>query len=255
MNRRDALKLSAALPLTASAISADAGKKDQDREWYELREYHIIFGGNQQLLHDYLSKALIPTLNKYGVKKVGVFKEYSGDLPTKFFVLIPYSSFKDYEKVVLELEEDEQFKALSKNYQTAEKPIYSRFDTTLYIAFEGISKMILPTAKQRFLELRSYQGYSEDAVRRKVEMFDKEELTLFKEVKLNPIFFGKAIAGKNMPYLTYLLAFEDLEERNRNWDVFIKDSRWATMSKKPEYANSVSDILRNYLVPMDYSQM
>ncbi|NJL75738.1 MAG: NIPSNAP family containing protein [Saprospiraceae bacterium] len=256
MKRRDALKLSAALPLAATA-STSVAKKDQDREWYELREYTIRFGSNQQLLNDYLEKALIPTLNQYNVKRVGVFREFSGDQPTKVYVLIPYTSLKDYQKVVLELEQDEKYRQLSQSYHAIapEKAVYSRFDTTLYLAFEELSKMILPTEKQRFFELRTYEGYSEDAVRRKIQMFDKEEITLFKDVKLNPVFFGKAIAGKNMPYLTYLLAFEDLEERNRNWDVFIKDPRWATMSSKPEYANSVSNIIRTYLVPATFSQL
>lgn len=61
-------KLLLLLLLCSFAVSA--------QEYYEIRTYQMKFRGNVNLLESYLSKALIPALNSYGVAKVGVFKDY-----------------------------------------------------------------------------------------------------------------------------------------------------------------------------------
>ena len=59
-------------------------------------------------------------------------------------------------------------------------------------------------------ELRIYEGYSEDAVKKKIEMFNKEELKIFDDTGLYSVFFGEQISGPLMPSLTYMLAFESM---------------------------------------------
>jgi hypothetical protein len=58
-----------------------------------------------------------------------------------------------------------------------------------------------------------------------------------------------------MPALTYMLAFKDMEERNRNWNKFSIHPEWKRISILPEYANTVSDIKRIFLKPLSYSQL
>lgn len=259
MKRRKFIAASAALSaLPLSGIAANFGERKADQEVIELREYEIKFGGGGEAnLHNYLQNALIPTLNRFGVKNVGVFKEMSQSNPAKVYLLIPYPSFKSYGKIMLELAADEEYQMLSKEYDNmpAEKPIYNRYDTRLMLAFDSIPKIEVPSKRDRIFELRTYEGYNEDAVRRKVGMFNDEELPLFYDVKLNPVFFGKIIAGKSMPALTYMLTFKDLEERDANWKDFVSSPRWKEMSARPKYANSVSNIHREFLMPTDYSQV
>jgi len=58
-----------------------------------------------------------------------------------------------------------------------------------------------------------------------------------------------------MPALTYLLAFESMEERDANWAKFSVHPEWKRVSALKEYANSVSDIKRTFLKPLSYSQL
>ena len=51
----------------------------------------------------------------------------------------------------------------------------------IYIAFDGLPKLIKPKEGSKLFELRTYEGYSEDAVRRKVKMFNEEEFAIFDE--------------------------------------------------------------------------
>jgi hypothetical protein len=74
-------------------------------------------------------------------------------------------------------------------------------------------------------------------------------------VKLNPVFFGHVIAGEHMPCLTYMLTFKNMEERDANWKAFSADPDWKRVSGAPEYANTVSNIIRVFLEPAAYSQI
>lgn len=248
--------------ITTSALAtgklAFAGsEKAAGKELYELRVYEMHLGGSQNTLHQYLEKALIPALNKQGVKTVGVFRELSKTEPAKIYVLIAYPSFEDYLPINNKLKADEQFKTNSATYGQvpAEKPLYNRINTSLLIAFDGMPAMKLPAKEPRIFEMRTYEGYSEDAVRRKIRMFNEEEFTIFYRTKLNPVFFGEAIAGDSLPCLTYMIHFKDMEERDKNWAAFSADADWKRVSSDPQYANTVSNIRRVFLEPLPYSQV
>ncbi len=104
-------------------------------------------------------------------------------------------------------------------------------------------------------ELRIYESYSEDALRRKVKMFNDSEFEIFEDVGLPMVFFGANISGDQMPCLTYLLAFKDMEAHKEAWSKFGPHPEWQRIIKLEEYANTVSSITRIFLKPVDYSQL
>ncbi|MEL6924100.1 MAG: NIPSNAP family protein, partial [Bacteroidota bacterium] len=67
--------------------------------------------------------------------------------------------------------------------------------------------------------------------------------------------FGKMMAGPAMPALVYMLQFKDMAERDANWKDFVNHPEWNTMKVKPAYADAVSNIVRLFLLPTDYSQI
>ena len=227
------------------------------KELFELREYEIHFGSNQNTLHEYLEKTLIPALNKYGVKTVGAFRELGKTEPAKIYVLIAYPHFEEYLSINAKVKIDEDFKKNSATWQQvpADKPVYNRVNTSLLIAFDGMPVIKTAAKEARIFEMRTYEGYSEDAVRRKIKMFNDEEFTIFDRTKLNRVFFGEAIAGNNLPCLTYMVTFKDMEERDKNWAAFGADADWKRVSADAQYANTVSNIRRVFLEPMPYSQV
>jgi hypothetical protein len=237
----------------AFAGTERAGKK----ELYEWREYEIHFGGSQNALHEYFEKALIPALNKFGVKSVGVFRETGKTDPAKIYLLIAYPSFEDYIGINEKVKSDNDFKNNSAGWDKmpADKPVYNRVNTSLLIAFDGLPAMKVPAKEPRIFEMRTYEGFSEDAVRRKIRMFNDEEFPIFYRTKLTPVFFGEAVAGPNLPCLTYMITFKNMEERDKNWAAFGADADWKRVSADPKYANTVSNIRRVFLEPLPYSQV
>ena len=120
-------------------------------------------------------------------------------------------------------------------------------------AFPKISK---PAAGKGFFELRTYESFSQDAARRKVNMFNEGEIKIFDDVELGSVFFGEKIAGDRMPCLTYLLSFDSLQERNNNWDDFRVHPDWIRMKNEEAYKNSCcTSITRVFLSSLPFSQL
>lgn len=224
---------------------------------YELRTYEMRFGAPGSSLENYLKDALMPALNRQGAKTVGVFREMGKSDPAKLYVLIPHATMDSYLAAATGLASDAAYASASQTYNqvTPDKAPFTRYVTSLMSAFDALPQPVVPAKGDRIFELRTYEGYSEDAVRRKVRMFNVDELPIFYRVKLNPVFFGQVIAGEHMPCLTYMLTFKDMAERDANWKAFGNDPDWKRISAAPEYANTVSNIIRVFLEPASYSQI
>ena len=258
MKRRNFLKSTAAIAavtVTGNSLAAN-NLPVQDNEFYEFRVYQLIGGGEKNILKSYLTEALLPLFKKMNIK-LGSFEELDNEEPPKVYTLFVYPSAQVYFNLQKELSSDKNYMAAAKSYfeLPAAQPVFERYDTTLMEAFDGIPKLKLPSKNRGLLELRTYESYNEDAARRKVDMFNDEELPLFEKVGLHPVFFGKILAGKLMPALMYMLWFTDMNEREANWKKFVDSPEWKAMSGKAIYADTVSKVRKKFLVPTYYSQI
>ncbi|MHA8106778.1 NIPSNAP family protein [Aquirufa sp. 5-AUSEE-100C1] len=228
------------------------------QEYYEIRTYQMKFRGNLNLLENYVSKALIPALNKYGVSSVGVFKDLGKPEPAVLVVAIPFASLNAYACYKEALEKDANYQEAAKAYfeqAGPEKPLYEKISTYLAKGFAGHPVMKLPIKNPgRIYEWRTYEAYNEDALRRKIAMFNEDELKIFDRVGLHNVFFGEVLAGENTPCLSYMVAFENMAERDANWAKFSADADWKRIVNDPRYVNSHSRTVRKFLEPTNYSQ-
>ena len=251
MKRRNFLAAAAAVPAALSAGEASSETQAGNRQLIELRTYEIKFrGSGQKALRDYLADVLSPALQKLGCPAPRLMQELGNSEPAKLWLLIAYPDANTYLQAQ-QLEEDSAFLEQAKDYSSmpAEAPIYNRYTAQLLHAFAGMPEVADPGDEAGLFELRTYEGYNEDAVRRKTEMFNTEEIDLFNKVGLYPVFFGKMIAGPVRPALVYMLHFKNMEERNANWKVFFDHPTWKALLKMEKYANTVSNIHKQFLVP------
>jgi hypothetical protein len=234
--------------------------QDEAQELYELRTYHFENPSQESRLDAYLSTALLPALHRQGIEKVGVFK-FRGpeERPEAMILLIPYSSPVQYLELGSRLSADQDYLESGKDYVEAshDAPPYSRMESILMKAFDGSPRLETPELdgprEERVYELRSYQGATELLYERKVEMFDKGESELFRDLGFNPVFFGRVIASNQMPHLMYMTAFSDTLSQKEHWDAFRTDPRWEEMKGIERYKNTVSSIDKYMLYPTDYS--
>ena len=168
-------------------------------EVYEIRTYELFQYSNFKNFNTYFEYHFIPALNQQGINNIGVFQEVSEDLPKKIYVFIPFANVESYQKAKIFMSNDAKIQKASAELSPVNKPIFNRYETSLYMAFDGMPKMIKPDNKNQFFELRTYESHSEDAYRRKVNMFNEGELTLFDQLDFGSVFFGDKIAGGRMP--------------------------------------------------------
>ena len=258
MKRRNFLKGAAAIAAvtTTNGVMASTNLPVQDKEFYEFRIYELTGSSAKDTLKTYLTGALLPLFSKFGIK-LGAFEEFDKEDPPKVYTLFVYPSSEVYFQLQKELTMNNDYRTAAKNYfeLPAAKPVFERYETFLMEAFDGLPKLQFPDKNRGLFELRTYESYNEDAARRKIAMFNDEELPLFDEVKLHPVFFSKILAGKYMPALIYMLWFKDMEERDANWKNFSDSAEWKAMSAKPIYADAISKVRRKFLTPTDYSQI
>lgn len=253
MKRRDFATKSVAVGalgaagLATNPLSAQEGPIEGPltNEIYELRHYEISFGDNRQSLMSYLSGILLPSMRKAGANHTFIFKEKGDAEPGKLWVMISYPSLDIYQRCQTAVTTP-AFVAASAEHAGDGKS-YSRYTSSLLSAFDGIPQLRMPAPDHNLFELRIYEGVNDDAVRRKVMMFDDEELPVFDEVGLNSIFFGKMLVGPYMPNLVYMLGFKDMEDRNSAWQRFVAHPAWVAMLKKPIYKDTVSNIRKVFL--------
>jgi hypothetical protein len=86
-------------------------------------------------------------------------------------------------------------------------------------------------------------------------MFDDGEIDVMKDVGMAPVFFGQALAGRDLPHLTYMTGASDLATHLANWKKFGTHPGWVKMKGDPQYADTVSKNIPYFLAPTAYSQI
>jgi hypothetical protein len=86
-------------------------------------------------------------------------------------------------------------------------------------------------------------------------MFNEGEIELMQDLGMNPVFFGQALAGTNLPHLTYITSASNLKAHFANWSKFGPDPRWQAMKDLPQYVGTVSKNTARFLTSKSYSQI
>ena len=88
-------------------------------------------------------------------------------------------------------------------------------------------------------------------------MFNKGEIDIFRRTGLQPVFFGSNIIGTRLPSLTYMLVFEDMAAREKNWPQFVNHPDWKALVATPGYSDAeiVTNTHSFILRPTSYSQI
>ncbi len=271
MQRRRFMTASlAASALAASKTTAARGATPQStgpgtsgREYYQLRRYQLRSGPQVKLANGYFEQAFIPAANRLDIRPVGVFNIVTGDRSPSLYVLIPSTSLETLVHLDSRLAADGEYSKAAAEFleAPATAPAYERMESSLMIAFEGWPKLQIPSATAargpRTFELRTYESPSDRDHVRKVEMFNSGEFEVFRHAGFQSVFYGDTLVGSRLPHLTYMLAFDDLANRNKLWSAFGGSPEWKKLSSDQRFAfeEIVSNITNVILSPAGYSQI
>lgn len=228
----------------------------------ELRRYQFLMGPMGTRHAEYAKTALVPAMNRSGVRPVGAFSVSVGSQLPATYMLLAHPNAESAVTLGGRLTQDAEYKQAAASFRSlpASDPPYVRRDSWLMLAFPGFPKIEPPTGPLagtgRVFELRVYESHNETAGLKKIEMFDTGgEMPIFRRVGITPIFFGRTVVGTGMPSLIYMSVFSDMAAREKAWAAFGADPDWVKLRSQPEFANIVSNIRIEMLRPTDYSQI
>jgi NIPSNAP len=232
------------------------------KEIYQLTIYQYTNAVQETVLNNYLKNALLPALHKKGYKNIGVFAALANDTAAMkyLYVYLPLKNIADQLYITQKLNKDTAYQIAGAEYLNAvyTNAPYKRMEVILLIAFPLAPQMELPkltaAKKNRIYELRSYESATEKIFANKVQMFNEGgEITLFKRLNFNAVFYAEVIAGSHMPNLMYMTTFENKADRDAHWKNFVDSPEWKKLSALPEYQNNISHIDIIFLQPVEYS--
>lgn len=268
MKRREFLTSSAAASVgLAAAGLSQAATAPESKALLELRTYHFASAAKQQAFAEFLASTAIPALNRAGVKPVGAWKLLKADNPrlnldgdsTDLYVLMPHKSAASVAGMIGRLSQDSWFTSDGAVTLMAPKdsPAYTRFESSLFLAFDGCPQVEVPTlAEDRLLQLRIYESHNDERALSKIAMFNEGgEIAIFRRCGMDPVFFGQALVGEKLPNLTYALGFANKAAMDEAWGKFGKDPGWLQLRNDPTYADTVSNITNLVLRPVKGSQI
>jgi len=241
------------------AAKARAEKNEEKSQYYEVRVYSTHSDQQRQRINDYWKNAAIPAYNRMGIKPIGVFTEQEASETNKVYVLIPCDSLEVFGEIPAKLTADVDYQNAAADFLGSSKvdAAYDRFESSLLVAFDGMKHLATPPADHRpnVFELRTYMSPGEAMGMNKIRMFESGEITVMKEVGLAPIFYGRKLAGGNMPCLMYMTCGENAEEHKKHWQGFSASPVWKGLQNDPQYKDNMIGMIRVLLKRMPASEI
>jgi len=234
-----------------SLLIGFVGAAREKGEFFLLRTYYFETADQETRLDNYLKDALLPALHRMKLQKIGVFKPLANDTARskRLVVFIPFANLEQWTGMESKLLKDTGYQKTGADYinAAAASPVYTRIESVLLDAFPEMRTSVKPDlsapAEQRVYELRSYEGATEKLYQNKVKMFNEGgEVSIFRRLGFNAVFYGKVLAGSHMPNLMYMTSFDSMDERQAHWKAFSADPEWKKLLAMLEYQKNVSRI-------------
>lgn len=261
MKRRNFLAGLGPLAIAPIASMAQTNNSNADDQQYLEWIRYTLSNRASKRVEKYYEEAAVPALNRMGINDVGVFNVMYGPNDPSLYVLIPHDSLDSLMTYQEKLLDDNAYMKAGKEYleSSFSDPAYVRVERGLMKAFAGMPKVESPKktiGDQRILELRIYESHNYLKGQKKIDMFNNAgEIQVFRDTGLTPVFFGETLFGQLMPNLTYMVAFKDMADRDKNWKTFGSSAGWAAIKDLEEYKDTVSNITDIILRPAKCSQI
>src|ERR1700682_2829692 len=252
MNRRNLITGAAALSVPAPGATAK-------NAIYELRYFRMRNGAQMIRTSDFLAKFYLPAAQRLGIGPLGFFNALIGEQSPFVLAVTSYTSLASMESAMEKLAVDKEFQKGVGEYNSAGELSYIRMENSVLRAFDSIPNIEVPSgdAKRapRIFELRTYESPNARASKTKIKMFDDAEIKIFRRCGMLPVFFGETLIGRNLPNLTYMLAYDDLAMRDKVWKTFGADPEWQKLRLTPGLTDPeiVSNISNSILRPLAFS--
>ena len=256
MHRRNFLASSSAAGLAAGAATAESAS--DENQIYELRCYKLRYSkANQyQRLTEFLESEHLPMAERIGLVQ-GYFRVTLGEFTPRVYTVAAYDSLADMGAKMAAKRADKAWSAAAEAFGAHEQAPFDRVESWLLRAFDGMQSIEVPDVpeKPRAYDLRIYEQETFRDTREKMRMFNEEEIQIFRDCGINPLFFGETIVGSHMPSLAYMSHYADMDARSEAWSTFGGSDAWNRIKNHPGWSNAdiVSTVSNIHLAGLPFS--
>ena len=249
----------------AGCASMTGAQSCGKRELIEVKTYVCANAAKRDALVKVFDAALVPALNRQGIKKVGVFLANAGDnggnaaYENSVFVVVPHpcsGTILDGERRLLV---DGQYvkDAAALFNAPMKEPLYDSCSSLLLRGFETCPQVQKVTdSPDRVMQLRVYNSYTTERNIKKIAMFEEGgEIAIFRACGMPPVFFGQALAGDKLPNLTYMLGFASKAAMDDGWNKFRSHPDWLKLKAEEQYKDTANKIMNIVMRPTKGSQL
>ena len=215
----------------------------------------------RQRLTQFFEKTWIPAMHRAGSGPIGVFANSIGPDGPFLMALTSYPNMGAFEQTRDKLAADSGFAQALHAFNSQPGLAFERAERSLLRGFPSMPNIEVPAgdAKRsaRIFEIRQYESNNLSTLARKIDMFGKGEIAIFRRLGMQPVFFGEMVVGTRMPNLVYMLSYEDLAARDKAWRAFGADPEWQKMRVTPGWADAeiVSNITNFIVSPLGFSEI
>lgn len=256
MDRRNFLMTSAGAALAAPSLMALGNNAILEMRYVRMRNS----ADNQvQRNTEFTGKYLLPALERAGIGPVGFFSSFIGAGGPFMLAVFSHASLSAMDVAYKKLRADREYQKGLSAFNSLPGLNFMRMEGALLYAFDGMPNIEIPPqdAKRpsRVFELRIYESNNGKTLKRKIKMFNDAEIAIFRRCGILPVFFGETIVGRDMPNLTYMVAYDDLAAREKAWRAFGGDPEWKKLRAIPEFSDAeiVSNVSNSILRPLPFS--
>jgi hypothetical protein len=231
LNRRAMMTALPAMVPAAAAMQTEGARKTN---FYVLEQYFLENGSQPERIHNFFSKALIPTMRRFH-KGPAIFAEaLTAPHMPQVLAVFGASSVQEIFDLSNKLFADKDFSKAYDDWEAGEQPFLSA-SASLLQATDYSPEITVPERapeSRRILELRTYHSPTWRQLKALNERFSGPEIKIFHRVGVHPLFYSTTVFGTMRPNLTYLIPFASLAEREKAWNAFGADPEWIKVRRE-----------------------
>ena len=257
MDRRNFLASSSAAGLAAGAATA-AENEGAANQIFEVRCYKLRYSKANQFgrLTEFLESEHLPMTERLGIVQ-GYFRVTLGEFTPRVYTLTAYDSLADMAEKMSAMRDDKAWSKAENEFGSHNEAPFDRVESWLLRAFDGMKAIEVPEIpdKPRAFDLRIYEQETFRDTQEKMRMFNEEEIQIFLDCGVHPVFFGETIVGSHMPSLIYMSHYADMDARAKAWSTFGQSEGWNRIKNRPGWGNAdiVSTVSNIHLAGLPFS--
>jgi hypothetical protein len=187
--------------------------------YYAIENYTLKNGTQLARLHDYFSKVRIPAIQKATEGPVLMLEALIAPHMPQAACIAGLSSLDQLSAATA--------RPGVEQWEQGPEPPFEAQSLTLVEAAPYSPELVIEKRKTpRVFEWRVYHSPTYTQLKALHERFSGPEIRIFHRTGVHPVLYSSTIAGPNMPNLTYLIPFDNLDAREKAWSAFASDPEW-----------------------------